>query len=152
MAEHVQWGPTSTQHIGSILFPLSLPGRGRMLPSPMKKVRAELLQLYRYRVDSVYKLLHWPTVLSMLSVSQGRSPDTAPSVSVQALEYSIYFMALCSITNKDAEEMELGYRLDMLYLYRSAVEDLLSKSCLLQSPDLTVLQAFAIYLVRSNHS
>jgi hypothetical protein len=109
------------------------------------KMRKKLVELYHYRVDTVYKFLHWPTVLSQSEKSGARSPP-----SVKALEYAIYFMALCSITDAEAAEMEIGCRQDVLGLYRSTVERLIAESRLLQNPDVTVLQAFVVYLVRVN--
>ena len=114
-------------------------------PSP---VRTVLLRLYKERIDSVYKIGHWPTVLTMIETNHARTQDGPLSVSEQTLEYAIYFMALCSISDTEAEEMGLGVRVFMLQQYRASVESLFAKSNLLQKPDLIVLQAFVIYLVR----
>jgi hypothetical protein len=148
MPEPMAAQATKMHGIGAILFQHSHSNRNRLLPTPSLEVRTKLLHLYRSRVDSVYKILHWPTVLSILEANYAGPGNGLRSVSVQALEYAIYFMALCSITNSEAEEMGLGIRLDMLLLYRSAVEDLLTGSSLLHNPDLTILQAFVVYLVR----
>jgi hypothetical protein len=118
------------------------------IPTMSPETRAKLLRIYHARVDSVYKILHWPTVLSLVEESHNCITGVDPILSVQCLETSIYFMALCSITNDEAKEMNLGDRSDVLQTYRSVTEDLLAKSSLLHSPDLTVLQAFVIYLVR----
>ena len=59
-------------------------------------------------------------------------------------------MSLCTITDSEAKEMGLGVRSDMLQHYRSAVEELLVRSNLLQSPDVFTLQTFVVYLVRQS--
>ncbi|CAN9254650.1 unnamed protein product [Alternaria alternata] len=53
-------------------------------------------------------------------------------------------MSLCTITDIEAKEMGLGVRSDMLQHYRSAVEELLVRSNLLQSPDVFTLQTFVV--------
>lgn len=148
MSEPMTAHATKTYSTGAILFQHSHSNQNRLLPTPSLEVRTKLLHLYRSRVDSVYKILHWPTVLSILEANYAGSGKISPSLSVQALEYAIYFMALCSITDSEAEEMGIGIRPDMLILYRSAVEDLLAGSSLLHNPDLTILQTFVVYLVR----
>jgi hypothetical protein len=111
------------------------------------EVRMKLLETFRSRVDSVYKILHWPSVISRIQLSND-SPDEVSSMpSLKVLEISIYFMAICSITDDEARMMGLGARLEVLQIYRSTVEALLAKSKLLTNPHLTELQAFVIYLV-----
>lgn len=119
------------------------------LPSPHFSLHTKLLQLYRSRVDNVYKILHWPTTLSTIETAHTSSSDaeSSTSVSVQCLTYAIYFMAICSMTNQEAEIIGVGSRSSILQEYQSAVEALLANSSLLQTPDLFVLQAFVIYLV-----
>jgi hypothetical protein len=106
-----------------------------------------LLRLYRQRVDSVYKILHWPSVLSMLEARRCNS-GTPPRLSENVLENSIYFMAICSITATEAEKIGLGDRDSVLQLCQEQLETLFAQSNLLNSPDIILLQAFVIYLVR----
>jgi hypothetical protein len=68
------------------------------------------------------------------------------------LEYATYFMALCTITDEEADKIGLGVRLEICRQYQTTVEDLLVESDLLQHPDLIILQAFVIYLVREDPS
>jgi hypothetical protein len=114
------------------------------------EIGEKLLKIYRQRVDSVYKVLHWPTVLTLIELHHVRPLDSSNGHSIQVLEWSIYFMVICTITNNEAKEMGLGDRPVVLQTYRSMVEDLFAKSSLLQTPDLFVLQAFVIFLVSYN--
>jgi hypothetical protein len=132
---------------GAILFQHTNQRTTAEIEPPSSETGRILLETYRQRVDSVYKVLHWPTVLSLVELHHKRPLDSSRVHSVQVLEWSIYFMAVCSITEKESKEMGLGGRSAVLRTYRSLVEDLLAKSSLLQSPDLVLLQAFVIYLV-----
>jgi hypothetical protein len=75
-----------------------------------------------------------------------RSDNASVSLSLQALETAIYFMATCSLTDEEAKG--LGDKSRLLHTFRSSAEHLFAQSSLLQSPDLVLLQAFVIYLVR----
>jgi hypothetical protein len=105
--------------------------------------------LYRQRVDCLYKILHWPTVLAHITRSQVEVKDGYKQTPIAALELSIFFTSLCSITNEEAKNLGLGDRIALIEQYRGATEKALSEAGLLQLPNLTVLQAFVIYLVRS---
>lgn len=108
-----------------------------------------LLHLYRIRVDSVYKLLHWPSVVSMFQEKRSQCTTTITSqrLSVDALENSIYFMSICSVSVTEAKEMGMGDRNTLLKIYRARLETLFARSDLLNSADITLLQAFVIYLI-----
>jgi hypothetical protein len=135
---------------GAILFQQTHHNVKTTTPTMSLETRTKLLRIYHTRVDSVYKILHWPTALSMVEESHQSIAGTLPILSVQVLETAICYMALCSITNDEAGEMDLGDRPEMLQAYRCVIEELLARSSLLHSPDLIVLQAFVIYLVRIN--
>jgi hypothetical protein len=111
--------------------------------------RNVLLYLYRQRVDCLYKILHWPTVLADIARLQSEAQDRDKPTPIRALELSIYFTSLCSITNDEARNLGLGDRTDLIEQYRDATENALSEAGLLQQPNVTVLQAFVIYLVGS---
>ena len=113
--------------------------------------RNVLLYLYRQRVDCLYKILHWPTALADIARLQSEAQDRYKPTPIGALELSIYFTSLCSITNDEARNLGLGDRAGLIEQYRDATEKALSEAGLLQQPNVTVLQAFVIYLVGSTH-
>jgi hypothetical protein len=137
---------TVSRDTRAIIFPSAHQNDSGALPIPSLGTQKILLQLFRERVDSVYKIVHWPTVLAI--IERPTPPSGTKLSSSQALEYSIYFMALCSITDGEAKGLGLGDRPSLVQTYRATVENLYANSTLLQSPDLTLLQAFMIYLVR----
>lgn len=106
-----------------------------------------LLQLFRFRVDSVYKILHWPSVLSMIEGKNETTASILPILPIEALRSSIYFMAVCSMSAGEADEMGLSDRHSVLQLCQARVEEIFARSKLLHSPDIILLQAFVIYLV-----
>jgi hypothetical protein len=118
-----------------------------LLPTPTKFMRTTLPEVYHQRVDSVYKLLHWPTVIAQLEAAH-EAPDTTQSPSEQALEFSIYFMALCSLTDVEYEEAFLGDRTKLIQDYQQAAEISIARADFLRHPTVLVLQAFVIYLVQ----
>jgi hypothetical protein len=110
-----------------------------------------LLYLYCQRVDCLYKILHWPTALPDIARLQSEAHDIYKPTPIKALEMSIYFTSLCSITNEEARNLGLGDRAGLIKQYREATEKAISEGGLLQRPNVIVLQAFVIYLVRSSH-
>ncbi|KAF2438160.1 hypothetical protein P171DRAFT_424256 [Karstenula rhodostoma CBS 690.94] len=133
----------ATSRAGATLFRHAHPTSNASFDMPSPAVQKTLLEIYRYRVESVYKVFHWPTVLRLFE--QNQQPKQSP-VPVRTLQYSILFMTFCSITNEEAIAQDLGDRMKMLQLYQSATEDMLARSQLLSVPDLITLQAFVIYL------
>jgi hypothetical protein len=140
--------PISTSvRMGAILFQHISLNEKASVPTLSLDVRTTLLHIYQSRVDTVYKILHWPTTLVTIKQRHCSSEVAPSSLSSHVLEMAIYFLAACTITNPEAETMGLGDRFSLLQGFRSAVEGLFVRSNLLQSPDLVLLQAFVIYLV-----
>lgn len=127
---------------GAILFRQPILHTTFHLPTPISQ--AKLLEIYRFRVDSVYKVFHWPTVLQIFEQNQEVQHSCS---SVRALQFSIVFMAYSTITKEEAIAQDLGDRTEMLNLYQAATEDSLASSQLLLGPDLITLQGFVVYLV-----
>jgi hypothetical protein len=67
---------------------------------------------------------------------------------ISALETAICFMAVCALTDDEAQQMGIGDRKYAMEQYRVGTQNALSKANLIRSPDLMVLQAFMAYLVR----
>lgn len=121
------------------------------LQPPSKSTRDILLRIYQDRVDKVVKVLHWDTVLDAIERNHADGKSGVQFPAVQALEFAIYFLAICSITDNEADTMKLGNRGSLIQQYRDATEILISRADLFRNPDLAVLQAFIIYLVGYDH-
>ncbi|GAB7365685.1 hypothetical protein MBLNU230_g7025t1 [Neophaeotheca triangularis] len=105
---------------------------------PANDMRRTLLAIFRDRVDSIFKVVHWPTICDMFGAETVSSLTPAQ----EALESCIYFTASCALTEDDFSEHYL-----LTSQYREVAEASLTKAGLLISQDLTVLQAFAIFIV-----
>ncbi|TVY83900.1 C6 finger domain transcription factor nscR [Lachnellula suecica] len=111
-----------------------------VLESPPDKIVFVLLEIYFYRVDPVFKVLHSPTLRAMFNSS-------TLSPAEELLKFAVLYTAVNSL---DEEECLQRLSLDKKALsgrLQLATEVLLSKLRLLTTSDMTVLQAFVIYLV-----
>lgn len=116
-------------------------------PKLTDAARSILLRLYCERVDCLYKILHWPTVLADIQRLSTGTIETFRLVWIRTLELSIFLMALCSITDDEAKQFGLGDRKGLIEQYREACEMAFTEADLLQKPNLVILQALVIYLV-----
>ena len=119
--------------------------------------RHTLFKIYRTRVDCLYKILHWPTVVEDLENASpvrtdGQINDEPLHPSLQALQYAIFFLAYGSISDQECSNLKLGERQSMLRYYQKSFEETLSKTNFLTSPTIVTLQAFVIYLVKLSTS
>lgn len=107
-----------------------------------------LLTIYQQRVDCIFKVLDWPVAAEMIRKNQIQDPIEAQDTPSEiALEHSIYFTALCTLSDEESENMLSCAKGPLLRKLRSLAETSISKAGLLLHPDLIVLQAFVIYLV-----
>nr|POE76209.1 c6 finger domain transcription factor nscr [Quercus suber] len=121
---------------------LLLGGSGSSVPTqasrPSSQERAWLHGLYRDRVDKIFKVLHWPTAHAAVDYES----TTQVTVEVEALEYAIYFVAVCTTMPYEFENRD-----STIGRYRLASEAALIRANLLTTRSLTTLQAFVLYLV-----
>jgi hypothetical protein len=108
---------------------------------------SRLASVYLTQVDPILKTLHAPTIERWLIHGDGylQYPERHPSI--QALQASICYVAVSSMTEQQCETM--------LQQGKSKVTEELYKACetsfrsadLIFTNDITVLQAFVLYLV-----
>lgn len=101
-----------------------------------------LLNVYKERVDCLFKPLHWHSTLFAIQHQSSRLQDEKSSIDAKALENAIYFTSTCSLFDH-----ELDGRQTLVEQLRRATEDALVESDLLTTTSLVVLQAFVVYLV-----
>ncbi|KAK3341886.1 fungal-specific transcription factor domain-containing protein [Lasiosphaeria hispida] len=102
-------------------------------------------QVYQENVDPILKVLHVPTMNKVIRELRNNLDSLTPST--EALMFSIYYAA---ITSLDEDEVKLNFGADkdvLLQQYRFALEQALSRANFLTTPDLTVAQAFLLFLV-----
>lgn len=103
-----------------------------------------LWQIYQENVDPVLKILHVPSIEQLMRERRGCLGSISPST--EALMFSIYYAA---VTSMDAQEVQRSLGTDkssLLNQYRFAVEQALAKANFITDPDLTVCQAFVMFL------
>lgn len=131
----------------SILFEQDLScNRGNASLAPSHWMRETLLDIYRDRVDNVFKIVHWPTTLADIRESYNENRQDQRPQDKRALESAIYFMALCSTNEDEFEELFETSKAILTSRYRGATETLIAQTKLMQGPNLISLQAFVIYL------
>jgi len=106
-----------------------------------------LLSIYHHHVDPIVKPLHWPSAVSAIQSRNTEAKSEAQWTRLHALERSILFPALCTMTDSECQEQLYCNRDSLMQHLGIEAESAFSKAKLLEDPDLTVLQAFVIYLV-----
>lgn len=102
-------------------------------------------QIYQENVEPVLKILHVPSINQLIRDNRACLRDLKPST--EALMFSIYYAA---VTSMDADDVTRSLGEDKSFLlnrYRFAVEQALAKANFITDPDLTVCQAFVMFLM-----
>ncbi|KAH7409655.1 hypothetical protein BKA64DRAFT_404214 [Cadophora sp. MPI-SDFR-AT-0126] len=133
---------------GALLFHQSAaetsPDLTLVVPKEMKGI---LFPIYRTRVDCIIKILHWPSTMAAIEKKDSSPRDGLESDRVQALESAICYAALCTMTDEESETSLSRKKNALGEQLRHAAETSISKARFLEQPNLTVLQAFLIYLL-----
>ncbi|RFU32449.1 hypothetical protein B7463_g3886, partial [Scytalidium lignicola] len=105
-----------------------------------------LWRAYLRNVDPMIKLLHVPSIQAIIEDTvQNRSVSS----DINALLWAIYFAAITSLTDDEVYLMFGEKRSQMFPLYKSRLEQALSRANLLNTKHLTTLQAFVLLILCS---
>lgn len=117
---------------------------------PTPPVIASLCNVYLDQVDRIIKVLHRPSLKNHLldgnSYSSSRSSITAEN----ALDAAVFHAAVASMTDRQCQSLFHCSRATVLPEYQKACEMSLERADLTRTRDVTVLQAFVLYLVCSH--
>lgn len=106
---------------------------------------APLFPVYRERIDSVFKLFHWPRTIDLI---QSRHSSQSRVVSPElALELAIIFSAVCTLTCNECPSILGRSREESVATYRAALQVALNALELPKNPSIMKLQALTLYLV-----
>ena len=110
----------------------------------------QLWQVYLDNVNPILKMTHTPTL-------QGRIIEASANLekvskSLEALMFAIYLMAITSLQDKEVTETFNEDRSVLLKRYCAACQQALLNAGFMRNADLTILQAFTLYLVSSHQS
>ena len=105
----------------------------------------QLWQVYLDNVNPILKMTHTPTL-------QGRIIEASANLekvskSLEALMFAIYLMAITSLQDEEVAETFNEDRSVLLKKYCAACQQALLNAGFMRNPDLTILQAFTLYLV-----
>jgi hypothetical protein len=130
---------------GDLLFPNSSPESTRDFhPSTVHAFR--LWQTFVDNVNPLLKLFHAPTVQQQFLDGIG-DLDNVPKAT-EALMFGIYCTSIMSLDETECVEIFGDLKTSLRMRYQAAARQALQKAGLFRSSDLTVLQAFILYLVR----
>lgn len=104
-----------------------------------------LWQTYLDNVNPLLKLFHAPTVQQLI-LDAASNLENVPQ-STEALMFAIYFLSITSLRNDDCERIMGESRPGLLVRFSNATQQALINADLLKSSNMTVLQAFVLYLV-----
>lgn len=117
---------------------------------PTPPVTAALCNVYLDQVDRIIKILHRPSLKGRLidgtSYSSSRSSITAEN----ALDAAVFYAAVASMTDRQCQSLFHCNKVTVLPEYQRACEMSLERADLTRTRDVTVLQAFILYLVCSH--
>lgn len=109
----------------------------------------QLWQIYLDNINPVLKLTHTPT-LQVRIIEASASLDKV-SRSLEALLFTIYLMAITSMSEEEVLAMFNEKRAILLSKYQQAAQQALVNAEFMRTPDLTLLQAYLLYCVNKHH-
>lgn len=105
----------------------------------------QLWQIYLNNVNPLLKLTHTPTLQE--HIVEAAANIGKVSKSLEALMFAIYFMAVTSLNDEEARLTFHQEKPQLLQTYYTACQQALVNAGFMRNPDITILQAFLLYLV-----
>ncbi|KAI0132387.1 fungal-specific transcription factor domain-containing protein [Xylariales sp. AK1849] len=109
----------------------------------------QLWQLYLNNVNPLLKLTHTPTLQERIIEASANIHKV--SKSLEALMFAIYFMAITSLKDDEVLVTFNEEKHVLLRRYYTACQQALLNAGFMRGPDLTLLQAFLLYLMGIRH-
>ncbi|KAF5027120.1 hypothetical protein F66182_785 [Fusarium sp. NRRL 66182] len=104
-----------------------------------------LWSVYQENVEPLIKVLHVPTMEPIIRDARKNHEQLSPEN--QALVWAIYYAAITSLEPDEVRANLGANREDVLAQYRFAVEQSLAKANFLNASDISIIQAFVIFLL-----
>ncbi|KAI1416689.1 hypothetical protein F5Y13DRAFT_177688 [Hypoxylon sp. FL1857] len=111
------------------------------------KLTAQLCQVYLDQVDPIIKVLHRPSLSKFMLGGQRYLGYEPGHISTTCLSSAVCYSALASMTEEQCQATFGMDRRTLMIEYREACESELERSELLTTSDITILQAFILFLV-----
>lgn len=112
---------------------------------PDARLALRLWTVYAERVDPVLKILHIPTAQSaMIAMISGPKQTNH---SLEALAFAVYFAAATSLSENEMSTISVDSRQGFLQKCKLGLNQAITKADFLNEPNMTTLQALAIFAV-----
>ncbi|CAK7232103.1 hypothetical protein SCUCBS95973_008149 [Sporothrix curviconia] len=118
-------------------------------PGPAQIFR--LWQIYLDNVDPLLKITHTPSLQSRIIEAAARPSLAGIDPTLEALMFSIYCVAIHSMTSSDCQATFGSTKQDLLGTYQPACEQALLNSGFLRTSERDCLAAFFLYLISLGH-
>ncbi|KAE8340076.1 hypothetical protein BDV24DRAFT_175711 [Aspergillus arachidicola] len=118
-------------------------------PILTRQAERNLVQVFLKKVDPAFKILHAPSLQAFLLDGKPYLDYEPGHMAPAALSSAIYFAAACSATEDESNDL-LGCNKGWLVArYQQESEAALAKADFMTSNDVTILQAFVLFLLAS---
>ncbi|OOF99071.1 hypothetical protein ASPCADRAFT_163043 [Aspergillus carbonarius ITEM 5010] len=116
-------------------------------PPVTSSTHQQLCCLFMHRVDPICKILHRPSLKAFL-VDGSPYLDYEPGhLAPTALAYSVYYAASCSLSDEESMHSFGIPKSTMVSRYQKDAEAALARADFITTNDLTVLQAYVLFLI-----
>lgn len=131
---------------GSLLFPpVSKVNLAGLHPNPVHIFK--LWQVFLENVNPLTKIIHAPTLQQRILDASGDLGSVPEDL--EALMFAIYCAALTSLDDSEVQRNFGEARTKLLAVHRQGAQKALVNAGLLKTSNMTVLQAFVIFIVGS---
>ncbi|WPH03206.1 Hypothetical protein R9X50_00608300 [Acrodontium crateriforme] len=141
-----QLDPVTANIMGSI----SAPALNLLDYHPKYDAALKLWKVYVDYVEPLVKVIHVPTTMQM--VQRGAANPSKTSKATECLLFAIYHFAVYALTDEECMRLFSQQRAVLLSKYYDALRQALVKVSFLRSSDITVLQAYMLFLMSVRNS
>ncbi|KAF9889399.1 hypothetical protein FE257_007300 [Aspergillus nanangensis] len=114
-----------------------------------REAERELFRIFLHRVDPFFKILHGPSLNAFMINGKSYLDYEPGHAAPRALSHAIYYAAAGSLDDEECSRIFKKNRTTVVELYRKESETALAQADFMVSNDLTVLQAFVLFLLAS---
>lgn len=143
--------PSQVDSVDGGISLLGLSGSSNSPAAPQlfvtSQIASEFCQIYLRQVDPIIKILHRPSLSKLMLEGQQYLGYPDGHASVQAISSAVCYSAATSMTERQCQEMFHMERTRLVADCRKICEAAIERSGLLSTRDISVLQAFVLYLV-----
>lgn len=108
-----------------------------------------LVRIYLERIDPVFKILHAPSLKAFLLYGEPYLDYKQGHMAPATLACAIYFAASCSVAEDESQKLFGCNKSRLVARYQRESEAALAKADFMTSNDITILQAFLLFLLAS---